>query len=138
MWKWQTVVIHLHYSWRSVWNCAIISTIYCLLVVILGWVIFRSDTLLYAVRYILRMILPFKYGISSMFNLSVSVMPKTIIVLFLALLGCGLLQEILKKSSICLKWKYSKLEAAYLTVVFICCLILLAAGTYNPFIYFRF
>jgi hypothetical protein len=36
------------------------------------------------------------------------------------------------------KWKYSSLEFVFLAAALVYCVILLAAGTYNPFIYFRF
>ena len=117
----------------------VISKIYCLLVVIFGWVLFRSETLIGSIRYILRMLVPWKYGFSNMFNLSVELTNKHIFTFILAFIGCGLLQSFSNKiPKISKKWKYSKLETLYLGLLLIYCLILLTAGTYNPFIYFRF
>lgn len=47
----------------------VFSHVYCLLVVMIGWVFFRAETLLDAIRYIFRMVAPWRYGISVMFNL---------------------------------------------------------------------
>lgn len=118
----------------------ILSRIYCMIVVTFGWVLFRSESLLSSVRYILRMIFPWRYGFSNMFTFSIELTNKHILILIVAFIGCGLLQAALsgKLSKLTQKWKYSKLEVLYLGFVFMYCLILLAAGTYNPFIYFRF
>lgn len=117
----------------------IISRIYCLFVVVFGWVFFRSETLRGGISYILHMVCPWRYSFADMFTLSVDITAKHIVILILAIIGCGLLQVISQKfKTLSDKWKNSKLEFIYISLVFIYCLILLAAGTYNPFIYFRF
>ena len=59
--------------------------------------------------------------------------------LLLAIVGCGVIQSIGKKlPKLTTKWKYGYVEMGFLMLVFAYCMILLAAGTYNPFIYFRF
>jgi alginate O-acetyltransferase complex protein AlgI len=116
-----------------------LSRIYCVLVVIFGWVMFRSESLINSIRYILRMIVPFRYGFSDMFTLSVDLTTKDILIFVFAFIGCGVLQLLFKKiPTLTEKWKFSKAEAIYLALVLIYSIILLAAGTYNPFIYFRF
>lgn len=117
----------------------ILSRIYCMIVVIFGWVLFRSESLLSSVRYVLHMVFPWRYGFSNMFTFSIELTGKHILILIMAFIGCGFLQALSGKvPKLAQKWKYSKLEGLYLGLVFMYCLILLAAGTYNPFIYFRF
>jgi hypothetical protein len=61
------------------------------------------------------------------------------IIMILAVIGCGPIQRIGSKNSVLEKrWKYSYFELVFLGLVFVYCMVLLAAGTYNPFIYFRF
>ena len=117
----------------------IISRIYCLIVVVFGWVLFRSETLKGGLSYITHMIMPWHYNLSEMFAFSVDINVRPILIIFIAIIGCGLIQKLsCKFTKLSNKWKYSKLEFVYLGFVFIYCLILLSAGTYNPFIYFRF
>jgi len=117
----------------------ILSHIYCMVVVIFGWVLFRSESLLSSIRYILRMVFPWRYGFANMFTNAIELTTRNGLILVIAVIGCGLFQVILNKlPKLSDKWKFSAVEAVYLCIVFLYCLVLLAAGTYNPFIYFRF
>ena len=61
------------------------------------------------------------------------------IFIFFAVFGSGILQKVADKVPVLSgKWKYSWVELGYLCLVFVYSMIRLAAGTYNPFIYFRF
>lgn len=117
----------------------LLSRIYCMLVVILGWVFFRSDTLLNGIRYIARMIAPWRYGLENIFLLPDSLTIRSMVILICAVGGSGVFQSLSQRVPIIeQKWKYSFCELIYLCVIFAICMLLLAAGTYNPFIYFRF
>ncbi|MBQ6897023.1 MAG: MBOAT family protein [Oscillospiraceae bacterium] len=118
---------------------SVLSHIYCTLVVIFGWVIFRSNTLYDSVRYILRMVCPWRYGLENMFSLCTELGSRDILILICAAAGCGLVQLVSAgKPALAERWKFSFAELFFLAAVCLYCIILLAAGSYNPFIYFRF
>lgn len=117
----------------------IIGWIYCMLLVIFGWVLFRSDTLAGCGQYLLTMLTPWKYGIENLFSLPITFSAKYVTVMIPAILGCGGIQAVAARCGRLEKmWKYSLAELLFLTVVFLYSVMLLTAGTYNPFIYFRF
>ena len=67
----------------------------------------------------------------------------TLFVLVCAVLGMGILQEILRRIRIGEKnaleaWEFSWGEIIFLGVVMVLSIMSLASSTYNPFIYFRF
>lgn len=114
----------------------IISTLYCFLVVNFGWVLFRANDTLTGIRYITRMVMPWRHmdiGIEQGFYLD----RKTIFVGICAVIGMGLLKIIVPKK-IADKWKDSIIEAIYCILLLILCLASIASDTYNPFIYFQF
>ena len=115
---------------------SVLSTIYCFLVVNFGWVIFISKGVKNSLRYILRMILPFKYpnkgiGIYNYFNM------KVFFIGIIAIIGAGLLKKCVS-IKIADKWKDSTVEAIYCVFLLILCMASIASNTYNPFIYFQF
>ena len=117
----------------------ILARIYCLLVVVLGWVLFRLESLTDGLRYIARMVMPWRYDLAKMFRIPNELDLHSILLLFLAIIGCGVIQCLgAKLPKLTEKWKYSYWELGFLALIFVYCMILLAAGTYNPFIYFRF
>jgi len=117
----------------------VIGHIYSLLVVLFGWVLFRIESLSGALRYVLYMVMPWRYGFAEMFRIPDALDLRGYVFLILAILGCGIIQSIGKKLPVLAsKWKYSYMEMVFLILVFAYCMILLAAGTHNPFIYFRF
>ncbi len=117
----------------------ILGHIYCLLVVVFGWVFFRLESLTEGVRYVLRMIMPWRYGFADVFGLLSQLNLRIVCILIIAIVGCGVIQSIaVRVPKVTAKWKYSYFELGFLMLVFSYCMMLLAAGTYNPFIYFRF
>ncbi len=132
----------LHRIWRP------FSNLYTLLVVMLAWVLFRSDTLLYALDYWKAM---FNFHISneeistffSYMNL------KQFLVFCITIPGIfGLYKAIgsgIEKytaserlySSV-LSYSYHIISLCFYTSLLIVCSIYLTANTYNPFIYYRF
>lgn len=115
----------------------ITAHIYTTMVFVFGWVIFRAESLSKAAMMIKRMILPWKYPAD--WSIVENLLDRKIITVAVAgIIGCGLIQVILKKLGILEKIKNSYLEIAYCSVIFILCIAMLASNTYNPFIYFRF
>ena len=114
----------------------IISRVYCLLVVNFGWVLFRAKDTITGMKYIFRMLVPWRYSDAST-PIWKWIDLKTIFIGVCAVAGMGLVQKLVP-SGICDKWKNSVFEAIWCTVLLILCLAAIASNTYNPFIYFQF
>jgi len=113
-----------------------INVLYTVLIVMIGWVFFRSDTFGYAFSFISRLFVFKVQSVTIMNYLSM----KLIIVLILSILLTGLMQRLLKNV-------YEKIKNNLLFVVadiimqmavLSYSIILIISGTYNPFIYFQF
>ena len=112
------------------------SVIYSFLIVNFGWVLFRADTTMNGLRYILRMIMPWRYAGSGIetwryFDL------KTMAAFIFAVTGAGILYRFVP-NKIKETWKHSVAEAVFCVCVLILCIAAIASDTYNPFIYFQF
>lgn len=111
--------------------------IYSTAVVLFGWVLFRAETLTTALKFYKRMILIGHYTESKyvwqeiMYN-------RSIATAIAAIIGCGIIQAILKKTGLDKKLKDSYLEIIWLVIILLLSIAALAANSYNPFIYFRF
>ena len=110
--------------------------IYCILIFIIGWVMFRADNMTYAWQYIQNM-----FGLLTinqdnvLYNLSYYVYKWEYIVFIFALL-CSM--PIFNKM---LEYKNTIIRAGvniWLLILFILSAASIASSTYNPFIYFRF
>lgn len=118
----------------------ILSHVYAMLVVTIGWVFFNAGSFRHGVAIVQRMLLPWRYT-ASMTNLHILVNLQSWIAVALGILGCGLIQVIFRLRPVrpvAERWKGSLAEAVYLTGVLLLSIVLLANNTYNPFIYFRF
>ena len=115
---------------------SILGNIYCILMVAIGWIMFRSQSITEALNMICSMFNPMTFARSNPIEY---VMPgiKTIVIGIMAFVGSGLLQQ-LCPVKIKEKWSNSFIEAAFLGVILLLCMASIASGTYNPFIYFRF
>ena len=113
------------------------SWVYCILLVDFGWVFFRVDDIKASFKYIIRMILPWKYTQSN-YSIFEFVTVKMLVIILLGILGSGIIRWFGKKMKIDDKWKYSYFEILYCSILLLLSLLSLASGTYNPFIYFRF
>ncbi len=103
---------------------------YCLFVVLMAWVLFRSDTLTGAVSY---------FG--SMFRLSLGSVGftelfgrKLVALSVIGILAAGIVPEKVQARVRDLEW----FRGFVLPCMMALCIMLLAADSYNPFIYFRF
>ncbi|MGB6269092.1 MAG: MBOAT family O-acyltransferase [Olleya sp.] len=123
-------------------NHSSLSYIYTLLVVLIGWVFFRSDTLSQAIGFI-KKLFDFKtatnYGFFN-FYLTKEVIIALIIGLFLATpIYKHILEYFNKKSEQSLSYKsYIVLNLLSLLLLFWTCYYYIATNAYNPFIYFKF
>ena len=120
-------------------HCLIINILmhtYCLLVVIIGWVIFRAEDLKYAYDYIRNMFgiihlheYEFVYALHHYFD-------KLTVITFIAAILCiiPIFKNITETKN-----KYLRIAInAWLLLLFFLSTITIASNTYNPFIYFRF
>lgn len=114
----------------------ILSTIYCLLIVNFGWVLFRADNTITGLRMLARMLMPWRYG-SAGISIDNYIDIKTIFMAGCALIGAGLLKKCVPET-IANKWNDSIVEAACCVGLLVLCLASIASNTYNPFIYFQF
>lgn len=102
--------------------------IYTMFFVMIGWVFFRSDSIVMAKYYIQQLFSPIPSQYSALSYLSMQV----ILALVFGVLGMGFLQRAFKK----LEKLYDvfAVQMAILAASILC----IIAGTYNPFIYFQF
>ncbi len=125
----------------------VISHIYLMVVVIVGFVIFRADTMSQALGVIGKMFTGFSFTNESMSLELQQLTPYFIVMLIAAVLASGPIQEIgaaLKKKITSdgtnIKSELVLEVASYMICILILvwCVLRLSGGSYNPFIYFRF
>ncbi len=110
----------------------VLGHIYTLLAVMIGFVIFRADSMRQAVHFIASM---FSFGATAVGTMTaVSVMsPLFIITLIIAAVACTPVLRMLPKNAV------TRLLGMVMTIIlYMLCIMEIAAGSYNPFIYFRF
>jgi len=120
---------------HSIW-IEIIRHICCILLVVVGWVLFRSDNLSYALSYMSNMlgfitvskdiaVYKFEYYVDTIE-----------VITFVAAILCSMP---IFKNMIYIKNQWTKAFVnLWLLLLFLLSTVSIAAGTYNPFIYFRF
>ena len=119
------------------WYHIVLRHCYVVFVFILGWVVFRSESLQYGIRYI-RIMLGLKVNVDVGYNIWYYLDAKTSIMIIIgSLLSFGIM-----KSFCCETENMNVLQAISMNIlslcITICSLFLICASTYNPFIYFRF
>lgn len=114
----------------------IVAKIYCFLVVNFGWVLFRADNTMYGIRYISRMIMPWRH---SEINIPIWNYAdyKTLFCGLCAVIGMGILKYIIPEK-VYTRWRNSIPEALFAVFLLILSIASIASDTYNPFIYFQF
>ena len=120
---------------------SILSHLYTLTVVYIGWIIFRSDNLNALVTYI-KSLFSFKITALSLNELSVYIESYWVYFVLAFIFQTPIYLKIIEKIS---KIKNKKLKKFLniihyfsLIVIFIITIMFLAYSSYNPFIYFRF
>lgn len=124
-----------------------IGHIYTMLVVLLGFVVFRADTIGYGFGYIGRM---FSFGSPGSYDMSLALRQLTpwfIFIFVIAVIGCApirplsdkIRQKLYADGSALTAWRIVSVALYCLAFagLFFCILRLSPSG-YNPFIYFRF
>ncbi len=114
----------------------LLGYLYCFITVNFGWVLFRSPDTLYGLRYIARMIMPWRHTQASI-PVWRYMDAKTVFIGICAVLGAGIIQNMIP-GKVRERLKGSVPEALYLFAAMILCICAIASDTYNPFIYFQF
>ena len=113
-----------------------LNHIYTALVVVVGWVFFRADTLADA-KVILHQMFTWENGI---YPASLFVNRKVIFLAVLGVLFSGIVQSICPKlrEHLYEKEVTKTVDIVIMAVLLFLCTMYLVSSTYNPFIYFRF
>lgn len=113
-----------------------LNHIYTALVVVVGWVFFRADTLADA-KVILHQMFTWENGI---YPASLFVNRKVIFLAVLGVLLSGIVQSICPKlrEHLYEKEVTKTVDIVIMAVLLFVCTMYLVSSTYNPFIYFRF
>ena len=117
---------------------ALLGHLYALLVVTVGFVLFRADTLSQGLAMIAAMFTGFSFGEEMMSTAILQLTP-----LFLFMTGAGVIcaapwKEWLEKKGRKLLPMVESFSYPVSIALLILCILSLSGGTYNPFIYFRF
>lgn len=122
-----------------VWNTpSIFKWCYCMFIVLIGWVLFRCETLTLAVEYIGVM-----FGMRRISNIGFAFgwyfSPKIFLILVIAVLASIPWNEMISMKKI-INSDTGRLIIKYSCgiVLLLISIILIMASSYNPFIYFRF
>ncbi len=107
----------------------VITHIYALFFIIIGWVLFRSDSLSYALEYLQVMFRP---------SLTVDPMIVEYCLRFWPYLLGGVILSAPLYQVVARKKNFSILSYPLIAVLFVLCVMSLLTNSYNPFIYFRF
>lgn len=107
--------------------------VYALLVVCIGFVFFRADTMKQGCFWVREMFTGFGWNASAMSLTLQQLTPVYLVTLAVALFAAVPVNKVLKKYS----W-YEGFTYILSLAGFALCVLSLAGGTYNPFIYFRF
>ncbi len=116
-----------------------IKWLFTMIIVMIGWILFRAPSLKFAVEYVGVMF--GALGVKqSIVNLGWYLSPFIIIVLGIALIGAMNFKRIFNGMNEQLEGTYLKegLINIYIIVLFLICIVCVMTSTYNPFIYFRF
>ena len=114
----------------------IVSQLYCLGAVFIGWIFFRADDLAAGCRIVRALVVPR----DSPFRIEAFFSPALGVLLLTAFCLCGPVQALFPKLRAALfdETKTRLWEPFALTAILALCVIQLASSSYNPFIYFRF
>lgn len=114
----------------------IIRRIYTLLVVLIGFVIFRAETFSQSLIFIQSMFAFTSVSALASKELMILITPLTMVLFAISFIASTpWLRNFIMKKSVGIT---SVLSYGFTIILWIACLLSLAANTYNPFIYFRF
>ena len=107
--------------------------IYTLLVVLIGFVFFRADSMYQGAAWIKTMFTGFGSNTAAMSLALEQLTPLYLVTVAVGIVACCPVKMLVKKGR-----AYEAVTAAGSLVLLLLCMLSLASGTYNPFIYFRF
>ncbi len=105
----------------------LLSHIYTLVCVCIGFVIFRAETLALGINMVKNMFFGFNFSTLSYVSLFSLLSPYNVFIFILGIIF-----------SFPAAKKFERLKYPFSAILFILCILSLAASGYNPFIYFRF
>ena len=113
-----------------------INWIYTMLMVIVGWVLFRSDNIIYAGQFLKAMFVPAAGSHSVLEFMSM----KLCIASLAALMGMGFISRALSGvyKKIRTNELFMSMDTIFVAILLMAAIISIVSGTYNPFIYFQF
>ena len=112
---------------------SVFQHIYSLLVVMIGFVFFRADTMSQGVAWVKTMFTGFDANPAAMSLALEQLTPLYLVTLAVGIVACCPVKNLVKKSG-----AYEAVTAIGSLVLLALSMLSLASGTYNPFIYFRF
>jgi alginate O-acetyltransferase complex protein AlgI len=116
-----------------------IQWFYTILVVMIGWVLFRVEVFSDALDYIATL---FSFQLSENMNFLTYLNNERILILILALLSSSLfflkIKEFLVKRKLFQKFAFQSFMDFSVVALLLICIIYINSGSYSPFIYFRF
>lgn len=123
-----------------------VRVIYSILVVMVGWVFFKSESLSSSIAYLRKMFGLYEIEPSGIYYASMFINNELILVLIIAIFGATPLPKLVANriasyfevKNVAIKTGVDTLFSGYIIVVLILSVMSLATSTYNPFIYFRF
>lgn len=125
----------------------LIGHIYLMLVVIIGFVIFRADNMGQAFQVIGQMLTGFNFDAASLSLTMQQLTPFVIVMLVAAVIACGggqkiysgLVDKFTRGGELIKKQNLVEIITYVISFgILIWCILRLSSGSYNPFIYFRF
>ena len=137
VWHGLFIVVERWRLGKALAKVPVLAYLYTALVVLIGWVLFRTESMGLTVSLVTRMLQPWAYASSSM-PIAGLMSGRDVFMLALAVLCCGPLQLLAGKVSASRRWRCSWAEIAFLTATTLLVFASIAGSTYNPFIYFRF
>ncbi|MCM3701157.1 MBOAT family protein [Paenibacillus macerans] len=118
----------------------ILTWIYTMLIVVVGWVLFRASDLSYAINYLKIM-----FGITHPYDVGFTVWyyldPMVITMIIIACIASLPISKYVRENVGAYEDHngFSLLfQNAYVAILLVICIMFIATSTYNPFIYFRF
>ena len=112
---------------------SVFQHIYALMVVLIGFVFFRADTMSQGVAWVKTMFTGFGANPAAMSLALEQLTPLYLVTLAVGIVACCPVKNLVKKSG-----AYEAVTAIGSLVLLALSMLSLASGTYNPFIYFRF
>lgn len=119
----------------------VLRHVYAMLVVCVGFVMFRADTFAQGMMMIGKMFAGWEFQIGQMQLVTEQMTPLFLVTLAVAAVGCTpILQKVKSWTECTFVRSRTVIPVSYCIsiVLLLLCIMSLSSGTYNPFIYFRF